>query len=85
MCPAWYSPGSRTSTTSASSRLMSCVACAALTQGPPEVRRSSGQTKHGAGDDRDTDEQRVGLDELEEGGGFQRDPGRDLKRGLNSA
>ena len=44
MCPALYSPGSRTSTTSASSRLMRCVACAGVTHGPPELRRNSGQS-----------------------------------------
>src|SRR6185436_2292827 len=44
MWPAPYSPGSRTSTTSASSRLMRCVASLVLTQGPPAVRRKSGHS-----------------------------------------
>src|SRR5688572_5880298 len=44
MWPAPYSPGSRTSTTSASWRLMRCVACCALTEGPPVERRTTGQS-----------------------------------------
>src|SRR5688572_18049293 len=42
--PVPYSPGSRTSTTSASSRLMRCVACAGVTHGPPALRRKSGHS-----------------------------------------
>src|SRR5690242_10587579 len=44
---AWPAPNSalsRTSTSSASSRLRSCVACAVLTHGPPKPRRRNGQT-----------------------------------------
>src|ERR1700741_841971 len=42
--PAPYSPGSRTSSTSASSRLMRCVASDVLTQGPPVLLRNSGHS-----------------------------------------
>src|SRR5262249_19229401 len=42
--PAANSFGSRTSTTSASSRLMSCVACVVFNHGPPVVRRTNGHS-----------------------------------------
>jgi len=42
--PAANSAGSRTSITSASWRLMSCVASAGLTEGPPKLRRTSGHS-----------------------------------------
>src|SRR5687767_5571082 len=44
MWPVPNSPGSRTSTTRASSRLMSCVARAVSTYGPPAPRRRNGHS-----------------------------------------